>query len=372
MEVDSVDAAATDEQQEEVQLPPAPHLPEPKEDEPPPEDAAMVAVAAAVDGEIDEAEAVADPPSATAVLEENMRKIKRQQVEQTQLIVNMQSMINDLSAKQNELEEEIEGLKGGRWIVKAEPATKRGAARGKATPAQEAMRSAVGGAVRAIDGATTDDDVDAIIRSRKERKLWPLKRKYATCYTREFDLLRLRFHRSDKYPHKSVRIPKVDKNEGYGLGNREGRLICRLCSGKTINRNTSWMCTTCLVPLCVDIVNGDPESSCHARWHGCQDLVAVNATLNMALRERRESKKRTRDGSGGGMSVMEPAEEVATSPKRMRDAGGANIMQDIHEHEAVAVAVAALPEPEPMMEAIKVEVAEEQQQEHQHGHEVDV
>ena len=151
-------------------------------------------------------------------------------------------------------------------------------------------------------GPTQDHEIDAIIESRKDKKQWPLKRKYCTAYTQELDLFKLRFHKSEKYIHKSVRIPKVDKNEGYGLGNKEGRLICRLCSGKTINRNTSWMCGSCQVPLCVDIINGNPESSCHARWHNCEDLVSVNLTLNTALRERRESKKRNRDST---MNLME-------------------------------------------------------------------
>ena len=108
------------------------------------------------------------------------------------------------------------------------------------------------------------------------------------------------------HAHKCVRIPKVDKSEGerYGLGNREGRLICRLCSGKAGNRNTSWMCSTCCVPLCVDLkATGDERTSCLARWHLCRDLVAENAERNHALSEKRASSKRSREEEEGGVKM---------------------------------------------------------------------
>jgi len=72
---------------------------------------------------------------------------------------------------------------------------------------------------------------------------------------------------------------------------RNARAACRTKGGKHVS---SWMCATCVVPLCVDVSNGDRESSCHARWHKCLDLVALNETLNSSLRERRTSRKRSR------------------------------------------------------------------------------
>ena len=91
-------------------------------------------------------------------------------------------------------------------------------------------------------------------------------------------------------------------NNYYGnLGNKEGRLNCRLCSGKTMNRNTLWMCNTCIVPLCIDIVDRDPQNSCFAKWHTCIDLVRENQILNGELREKRTMKKqRVSTGSGSG------------------------------------------------------------------------
>ena len=76
-----------------------------------------------------------------------------------------------------------------------------------------------------IDGTTEDNEIDDIIESRKEKKTLPLKRKYCSSFTNEVDLLKIRLHRSDKHSHKSVRIPKVDKNEGSGGSRRNGRGI---------------------------------------------------------------------------------------------------------------------------------------------------
>ncbi|KAL7550430.1 hypothetical protein ACHAWF_016002 [Thalassiosira exigua] len=294
-----------DDQEGGIPQPPLdPHFDESAE----PQDAAAAAAAAAADGEIQ-----------SIALEENLRKLQEQQIEQTQLIMGMQSMINHLSAKQTELEGELDDLKNGRWVVKAEPRPRRTAKRetlatvkdhvprasstpSAATPASLLVPTPVPGIAE-----TTDEQIDVIIESLKERKMWPLKRKYCIGFTQEDELFKIRFHRSARYTHMSVRIPKVDSSDGqYGHGNKEGRLICRLCSGRTVNRNTSWMCATCCVPLCADVANGDPETSCHYRWHTCQDLVSVNATLNTALRERRESKKRSRES----MDALEEEEAL--------------------------------------------------------------
>lgn len=340
-EMEAMDAApiappADADEQQAIELPQLPRLnphPLPEEAVPqdvplPPQDIPAAAIAAVAVGEHDHAEG----PSVD--VEESMKKLQDQQNEQSQLIVSMQNVINGLAAKQTLLEEEVKDLRGGRWVVKHEPPRARITTMAPRRDTKdrvvqaEALLSVGGleGGPLSMEGTTEDAEIDSYIELRKERKLWPLKRKYCTSFTQEVDLLKIRFHRSDAHEHKSVRIPKVDKNEGYGLGNREGRLICRLCSGKTINRNTSWMCATCCVPLCVDIVNGDPESSCHARWHNCHDLVAVNATLNTALRERRESKKRSREA----MDSMEDAQHHAIEQQ-----------QQHHRPQGVTVAEAA-------------------------------
>jgi hypothetical protein len=230
---------------------------------------------------------------------------------------------------------------------------------------------------------STDDEITTILHNRQIQKAWPLKRKYCSSFSQEIELVKVRFHNSTLYPHKTVRIPKLhthqsqssssttaaaaeeealtsssglmealtsseetarstttametittstshsqsdgrndeavtaacssssssnnnnDNSGSFGnLGNKEGRLICRLCSGKTMNRNTSWMCNTCIVPLCIDIVDGDPQNSCFAKWHSCIDLVRENQILNGELREKRTMKKQrvsTGRGSGDG------------------------------------------------------------------------
>eukprot|EP00581_Thalassiosira_minuscula_P011148 CAMPEP_0183719570 /NCGR_PEP_ID=MMETSP0737-20130205/12445_1 /TAXON_ID=385413 /ORGANISM="Thalassiosira miniscula, Strain CCMP1093" /LENGTH=351 /DNA_ID=CAMNT_0025949291 /DNA_START=3 /DNA_END=1058 /DNA_ORIENTATION=+ len=290
----------------EIHLPPGlPAVPEPEEVH---DDEAAAAAAAAAEA----AAAAAAVELESFTVEENLKRLQNQQHDHHQLIMNMQSTIDNLSAKQIELEGEIRNLKDGRWVVRAEPKSSRKRdASALSNTSAGAMLSSIGIHPSGIGGTTEDEEIDDIIQNRKMKKTWPLKRKYCTSFTNEVDLVKVRFHRSDRHTHKSIRIPKVEKSEGYGLGNKEGRLICRLCSGKTINRNTSWMCGTCCVPLCVDIVNGDPESSCHHRWHACQDLVTVNQMLNTALRERRESKKRSRDAVNDAERSAEMVRQAA-------------------------------------------------------------
>lgn len=232
-----------------------------------------------------------------------LEQLQAQQNEQALLIQNMQATISHLTDRQSELEQEIGNIK--------EASTGMAMAVPKAPPLPHAhtktsadVEISAGGLPQSL-AAFDDSEVDRVIEARRQRKAWPLKRKYCSAFTQEVDLLKIRCHKSEKYAHKAIRIPKVEKSEQspFGHGNKEGRLICRLCSGNQINRNTSWMCGTCLVPLCIDIVNGDTESSCHARWHLCQDLTAVNNTLNAALRERRESKKRSRGGQPADPAV---------------------------------------------------------------------
>ena len=94
--------APTDIQEETPPLP-HPHLPEPEETLDEAAAAAAMEEAAAAVGEMEQGLSV----------EEDLKRIHEQQREQTQLIVNMQSMINNLSSTQSDLKDEIfKGLKG--------------------------------------------------------------------------------------------------------------------------------------------------------------------------------------------------------------------------------------------------------------------
>lgn len=65
---------------------------------------------------------------------------------------------------------------------------------------------------------------------------------------------------------------------------------------KGTGRNTSWMCSTCEVPLCVKCLIGEENDimmTHHGRWHTKRDLVAENEICFEAIVSRRvESGKR--------------------------------------------------------------------------------
>lgn len=219
-------------------------------------------------------------------IDSTLKTIVARQNEQTQLMTAMQASIDNLTKINTDMKAELAALKSGKIRTKFKYIDK-----GEGGVATETWTTR--------PGETDDEEIEEIIETRKAAGTWPLKRNFNKSFTKEVDLVKIRFHTSDKHSHKPVRIPKVEKADGsYGGGNKEGRLICRLCSGGKVNRNTSWMCQTCCVPLCVDY-QGSPDHSCHYRWHSCDDLIKQHEIVNGVLKSKRESKKR----NGGSVAL---------------------------------------------------------------------
>jgi hypothetical protein len=137
---------------------------------------------------------------------------------------------------------------------------------------------------------TTDEEIDEIISRRKQAGEWPIRQKTYLAFSTNLELLKIRFHHSQKYNHVPVRI-----NDTKGKDNRSR---CKLCmsynkkASKGAGRNTSWMCSTCEVPLCVKCLIGeesDVRRTHHARWHLVRDLASENM---MCCEEVNNSRKR--------------------------------------------------------------------------------
>jgi len=212
-------------------------------------------------------------------IENTLKSIVARQNEQMQLMTAMQSSIENLAKINADLKEEVAALKSGKIRTKFKYIDK-----GEGGVATETWTTR--------PGETDDSEIEEIIAARKAAGTWPLKRNFTKSFTKEVDLVKIRFHNSETHSHKPVRIPMLETADGtYGGGNKEGRLICRLCSGGKVNRNTSWMCSTCCVPLCVDY-QGSPDHSCHYRWHSCDDLLKQHEIVNSDLKTKRDNKKR--------------------------------------------------------------------------------
>lgn len=65
-----------------------------------------------------------------------------------------------------------------------------------------------------LSGQTPDEEIDNIIESRKRKQAWPVKHSTLNCFSVQQDLVKIRFHHSEKYQHIPVRIPKTEKNKG--------------------------------------------------------------------------------------------------------------------------------------------------------------
>lgn len=244
-----------------------------------------------------------------ADIENTLKKILAGQAE-------MQASIDNLTKVNAEIKEELDAIKTGKIRSKFKYLNKQ-----KGGAATETWTTR--------PGETEDTEVDEIINTRITAKTWPLKRNFCKSFSKEVDLMKIRFHNSDKHTHKPVRIPKVVQGDGtYGAGNKEGRLICRLCSGGQVNRNTSWMCSTCCVPLCVDY-QGSPDLSCHYKWHSCDDLMKQHELMNNELRNKRDARKRS-----GGTVVDLHDPHVPKMPK-----------VDATSNDAAATTAAAVNDP---------------------------
>eukprot|EP00571_Detonula_confervacea_P012583 CAMPEP_0172311470 /NCGR_PEP_ID=MMETSP1058-20130122/14750_1 /TAXON_ID=83371 /ORGANISM="Detonula confervacea, Strain CCMP 353" /LENGTH=412 /DNA_ID=CAMNT_0013024643 /DNA_START=74 /DNA_END=1312 /DNA_ORIENTATION=+ len=167
----------------------------------------------------------------------------------------------------------------------------------------------IGGPQPSISGQTPDDEIDAIIESRRRKQDWPVKHSTLSCFSNHEDLVKVRFHHSEKYEHIPIRIPKSDKT-------KEGTKPCKLCSTGKIRRKTTWMCATCKVPLCTRPLIGEDGSALthHTLWHTARDLMAEHERCHEEMKNGRQSRKREReeddveennDGTGDGDEMAE-------------------------------------------------------------------
>lgn len=145
--------------------------------------------------------------------------------------------------------------------------------------------------------------MDAIIEARKRKGQWPVKHSTLNCFSAQEELIKVRFHHSEKYQHIPIRIPKTDKN-------KDGTKPCKLCSEGKVRRKTTWMCATCEVPLCTRPLMDEDGSALthHTAWHTERDLVAEHKRCHDTLKNGRESRKRSRDIAEGDVAADDTEE----------------------------------------------------------------
>ena len=123
----------------------------------------------------------------------------------------------------------------------------------------------------------------------RRKNQWPVKTNAVTCFTKDADLTKIRFHHSNRYQHIPIRIPKTEKN-------KDGTKPCKLCSEGKIRRKTTWMCAVCETPLCTKpLVGEDPSVPTHfALWHSEKDLLPAHKRCFEELKGGRESRKKAK------------------------------------------------------------------------------
>lgn len=235
-----------------------------------------------------------------------IKQLQHTQRQQTHLILTMRDMLHDVSINQSKLAECHEVSSDTTKPIAPKQSTwqkspqSSGARMPPSTKYQTQLIAAQMQSLEHEPCSTTDEEIDAILdHKRSHNQSWPVHR--LKKWIEEEDLHKIRMHRSLKYNHVPIRLPRTDKN-------KEGRLICKLCSGGKCNRNTTWMCSTCEVPLCIDTIDGDQTLTHHVLWHRSLDLRGEHERCNALLRERRLEKKRGAQSENGGQTKRERSE----------------------------------------------------------------
>ena len=217
-------------------------------------------------------------------------------------ILTMRSMINELITSHDELKKEVASLKRPLESIGQLPAppTKK---RQKNQPTENQTPKRTCNNKRAKNASelheivsphttaskTNDEEIDSIISTLKQSTHWPIRTKVCQSFSNDPNLLKIRYHHSEKYQHIPIKLPST--------GRKEDRMRCKLCVAKKGGRNTSYMCSVCEIALCTTCLMGEEEdlTKTHfARWHSVRDLVGENERCcEEMLRSRREGKKST-------------------------------------------------------------------------------
>lgn len=204
-------------------------------------------------------------------------------------VLTTRTIINEMIVTQNELKEEIDNLKS---TTQCEHCEKRQAASQART-------------IMAVAGQTEDDHIDAIIQGRKRKALWPLRHSTLRCFGTLDDLIKVRMHRSDRYQHVPIKIPKTEKNKA-------GDKACVLCSDSKVKRKTTWICSTCEVPLCNRVLLGQDggSKSHHDLWHSAQNLIEEHEKCHQMLLDSRENNKKRHKTDATDAAADESTDQV--------------------------------------------------------------
>jgi len=255
----------------------------------------------------------------TQILFKCVQQLQAGQRHQTNLIQELHSKINGLVVANKGLKAEIVLLSSpndGSKKVAKKYASKKEAAMKEAAAAVAAVAQRV--LSEAGPGQTPDEEIEAIVATRKTAGGWPVRKGTVKGFSQDEDLIKIRFHHSEKFQHIPVRIPKTAQN-------KDGTKPCKLCSDGKIRRKTTWMCATCEVPLCTRPLM-DEDGSClthHTRWHSARDLVLEHKKCHEDLTRGRESRKRVKEVNAE-VGVTSPEAKKKKLEENAAEAEGGN------------------------------------------------
>jgi hypothetical protein len=114
----------------------------------------------------------------------------------------------------------------------------------------------------------------------KEKRPWPVQRRKLQVFSEDPTLSKLRKFTSKCYQRKEVSINSVDSTKN--------RKKCGLCTkGNFKYRQTSYMCNTRDVPLCVcQYGRHGTQYDCFQLWHKAENLIEAHEKTNDSIARR--------------------------------------------------------------------------------------
>ena len=120
-----------------------------------------------------------------------------------------------------------------------------------------------------------DTDVDDFLQNTiddlKHVGKWPIKWNRVEKFSNDHGLCCLQRHKSALFTHLPLKTPTIATNT-----NVHKKVACSFCTSSSCKRDTTHLCGTCMVPLCMvpqkNIHGKSVGESCFVKWHECPSV----------------------------------------------------------------------------------------------------
>jgi len=143
-----------------------------------------------------------------------------------------------------------------------------------------------------------------IVKSRKDKNMWPITHNRALAFAKDEELRRLRLFSSALVKHDEKTHPKTVKN-------KRGVYTCALCSVSNKREALSrYGCSLCSVSLCTSKKYG-LDTTCFEAWHSVDDLKLEHNTRKQAAESSAKNPKHSGSKKRKAAEQIDAPQDIA-------------------------------------------------------------